>query len=169
MVIVHDNIDSDDGLDFNLGFVSHDNKMYFDDHVTVKDNSITIYNDSSDNNKAFKNKIYFISSINSIEIIEKNILLKELLLPLLTSSVMFLLIVLGMGMYDASHSSVETLFKIFIGIYIFYAIFTSYSNYSNKFFIQISTSTGKKYIYFSKYASKINDIFNVIVGIKNSK
>jgi hypothetical protein len=169
MVTVHNNINSDDGLDFNLGVVSPDKKMYFDDHVTVKDNSITIYNDSSDNNKAFKNKIYFISSINSIEIIEKNILLKELLLPLLTSSVMFVLIVLGMDMNGASHSSVETLFKIFIGIYIFYAIFTSYFNYSNKFFIQISTSAGKEYIYFSKYSSKIYRIFNTIVTIKDSK
>jgi len=169
MLIVHDNIDSDDGIDFNIDDISSNDKLFYsDDHVTVEGDKIEIYKENKDY-KVLKNKIYFISSINSIEIIEKNILLKELLALLFGQSILYGLIWLGMDATGASNNSLGILFNIYIAVIIFSILLISFMHYRNRFFIQISTSSGKEYIYFSKYSSKINAIFDTIVAIKNSK
>jgi heme/copper-type cytochrome/quinol oxidase subunit 4 len=154
--------------DYNDSF--HDDDYRYDDfHVSVYEDSIKIYEKDQDPINRTKYKTYSISSINSIEVIEKNTLFSELFAMSFSIAIFFGIIGIIMNMTDASSNSMETLYIIFMGFLTIFVLISIFMHYKNKFFIQITSSSGKENIYFSTDSKKSNDIVKVILAIKNRK
>ena len=166
MLLVYDKFDSDDGI-VSDGDIYNEVYKYDDGHVRIKDDSIRIFKENEEDLEMVKNKIYFISSINSIEIIKKNIVFVETLALFVSSIFTLMIVMLVMEKAGVSNSSITITLRIIGSIFLIQIIFMFFRNYKNKFFIQISTSTGKEYIYFSEDILKIEKMFDVIVSIKN--